>query len=348
MLCSSRRLRVITFQALGLLGAIRSLHASTSVADAFDHHENMNYDNHAHEKRNLLSLSEEGRRCLRTTNDLHAKPELSQLKDLTTGPSRIWAQRLTEPVCAPFEKGEQAFCDVRRIFSTDIIDFDLMKSNCEGLGGEFVEFDARFRENTYPYTQDVEDLQKITIKRIPVCLDKTMCPSAAESAILVSWIWPDSYGIARVRRSDGCDEKADDRFFIKYTKKGERKTMTCGELSNMIVKDRMPLWMSKDPCEKSWSPDGDPAPAKYVCPVTCRQDICKEDPQREFIHVDPKYPSLTSVKTCDWLSNQQWKPKKFACRNRFFREEKEFPFSPTPSAYSACPETCEHFIDRQY
>ena len=253
------------------------------------------------------------------------------------GDSRLWKLSLDQPFCNAVDStvlvdGVATKCDVRRL-SRDIIDFDSMKSICESddVGGEFIEFDMLVSESWQ------DSSPKREIKHIPMCVDRSACPIDIETVSLDVKICDDFGSLPTVVRSDGCDEVADDNFFVKV-REGEPVVMTCEELSEMTRNNMFPAWMSnKHPCEKTWSPAGQPGTARTVCPVTCKQEMCAdEDPERVFL----KEISTPTTKTCRWLSNQDSTKQKKLCGRIYYRKEG---FPSIPSAYSACPDTCSQF-----
>ena len=286
--------------------------------------------------RHLLSLTPDSEECLYKNDVMLRNEELGQLFNLMFGDSRLWKLPLEQPFCNAVNSTVPvdgvAKCDVRRL-SRDIIDFDSMKSICESddVGGEFIEFDMLVSESWQ------DSSPKREIKHIPMCIDRSACPIDIETVSLLFKIWDNFGSLPYVVRSDGCDEVADDNFFVKVTE-GEPVVMTCEELSEMTRNNMFPAWMSnKHPCEKTWSPAGQPGTARTVCPVTCKQEMCAdEDPERVFL----KEISTPTTKTCRWLSNQDSTKQKKLCGRIYYRKEG---FPSIPSAYSACPDTCSQF-----
>lgn len=289
------------------------------------------------ESRNLLSLTPKGEACYISTGDIMGNEGLEQLRDLfDSEDSSLWNVPLEQPFCYPSDMtilDGVVTCDARHLSNT-IINFDNIKSACESdeIGGKFFEFDIMF--NRFGLDDSIPPQFQI-IAHVPLCVDTNVCMNGREEILLEVKTWERFGNLPKVSRSDGCDEIANKEFFIKM-RNGQPQLMTCQELSQRTMANNFPRWISRNPCEKKWSPEGLPAPASAVCPVTCKQEICNEVPERVFL----KDIVTSNTKTCKWLVQQNVAKQQKMCRRRYYRKEG---FPSIPSAYSACPETCSNF-----
>lgn len=270
-------------------------------------------------ERNMLSLSPEVLECLQKTrevyNDDAFAPYASTIK--INGENAIFNLSKTQPFCQ--EDEGFLYCDARRLPKA-YINVQGLKEACDSYGGIFGEVDIKMSNDEF-------------IKHFPVCFSPVCDADYKIESVVDSWAYDNSpylsYAIPFSKISPkACDERGFDKFFIKYNKNVEAVTGTCSQLANMVDK---PAWMSKHPCDRKWSPPGEPAIASVVCPVTCKTDICGEEPATEFLK------SKQEVKTCEWLSTQSEEKKKKLCSREHNRRQG---FPSVPSAYSACPTTC--------
>jgi len=272
----------------------------------------------AKSERNMLELGPDAQECLENTTDIYGLREVAPYRSSINGEERLFNLPRTQPFCQ--EDEGFVYCDARRL-PTTVVDAQGLKEACASNEGIFDEVDVKLSGNEI-------------IKHFPVCFSPVCDVDFEKEAVMAVWAMNDAYyGVSQTRVSPkACDERGFDNFFIKYDENREAITGTCSQLANMIEK---PAWMPKHPCDKKWSPSGEPAIASVVCPVTCKTDVCGEEPATEF------FRGKNNSKTCKWLSNQNAEKKKKLCSREHNRREG---FPSTPSAYSACPVTCEPFI----
>ena len=269
----------------------------------------------------MLSLSPEVLECLQRTREIYNDDAFAPYASMINGEERIFNLSRTQPFCQ--EDEGFVYCDARRLPKT-AVDVQGLKEACDSYGGVFGEVDVKMSNDE-------------TIKHFPVCFSSACDANFKKEGVVDLWAYDSSpylnYAIPFSKISPiACDERAFDNFFIKYDKDGEAVTGTCSQLANMVDK---PAWMPKHPCDKKWSPPGEPAIASVVCPVTCKADICEEEPATEF------FKSEQQSKTCEWLRSQSEGKKKILCSRKHNRREG---FPSTPSAYSACPVACGTFM----
>ena len=274
----------------------------------------------AKSERNMLELGPDAQECLEKTEEIYDQRDFAPYTSTIYGDERIFNLSRRQPFCQ--EDEGLVYCDARRLPKT-VVDVQGLKEACGSNGGIFDEVDVKL-------------FDKEIIKHFPVCFSSVCDVGFEKTAVVAVWAFNDAYyGVAETRNSPkACDERGFDKFFIKYGKDGKAITGTCSQLAKMVDK---PAWMSKHPCDKKWSPLGQPAIASVVCPVTCKTDVCGEDPMTEFF----KSEGEKRNKTCGWLSTQIEEKKKKLCSREHNRREG---FPSTPSAYSACPVTCEPFM----
>ena len=295
------------------------------------------------ETRELLSITPEKAECLYKTRDLYSMSGLANY-DLLEGRKKAWRMPMTQPFCnTDSDSSEPTQCDTKRLPST-VVDHEAVKNICENESGDYYEIDVKINERSSKNDWEYQTLQ--VIRNIPVCVNGVICRDVGiekpAEFITMNSLWDDFGGDPRSFKFtpslSSCDERADDKFFVKYSNKSARTavTMSCKQLANGL-----PTWMINNPCDATESPSGEPAVASIVCPITCKTGRCTENKSSLFL----KNASSGATRSCNWLGKRSDKKKKKLCSKKsrkFYRQEG---FPAIPSAYSACPQTCSQFVE---
>lgn len=270
--------------------------------------------------RDLLSIDDASIECLNETSKLE-----SYFIDVLA--AFLLAGSKNKRFC---QKGDGIMlCDAKtyRFNTMDGIEFKYedFQARCEDSDGLYREIDTSLSEG--------ELIKNLPTCWHPICGDQEYEMIAAFKTIVFS---STEFGVSDDRFSPKyCDERADAKFFVRY-KEGETKVMTCEDLSYYQEVGKFPMWVSKDPCEKNWSPVNEFPSAPEVCPTTCKVETCIEEENTEWV----KDIDTGSTRTCKWLESLSDEKKRKMCSRKHYRIGGKYP---VPSARSACPKTCKGF-----
>lgn len=277
--------------------------------------------------RDLLSLDEASIECLNDTSAIYDQERYfmdvlaafifeSRAKD---GPTKRFCQ-----------KGDgRMLCDAKT-YKFNTMDgkeftYEEFQSRCAAFDGIYREIDTSLNE--------IDWIKNLPTCWHPTCGDQEYEMIAAFKSIVFSYA---QFGVTNDSFSPKyCDERADAKFFVKY-KGDETKEMTCEDLSYYQKVGKFPMWVTKDPCEKNWSPVNEFPSASEVCPTSCKVQTCIEEEDTEWV----KDIDTRSTRTCKWLESVSDDKKRKMCSREHYRIGGKYP---VPSARSACPKTCEGF-----
>lgn len=276
--------------------------------------------------RDLLSLDEASIECLNDTSVLYDRDGGRYFMDVLAA-FLLAAGPKNKRFC---QKGDgRMLCDAKTYkFNTmdgKEFQYEDFQARCTAFDGIYKEIDTSLNE--------IDWIKNLPTCWHPTCGDQEYEMIAAFKSIVFSYA---PLGVTNDSFSPKfCDERPDAKFFVKY-KGNETKKITCADLSYYQKVGKFPMWVTKDPCEKNWSPVNEFPSAPEVCPTTCKVQTCIEEENTEWV----KDIDTRSTRTCKWLESASDDKKRKMCSREHYRISGKFP---VPSARSACPKTCEGF-----